>query len=114
MRCIDADKLYPDCLTKNGTLAISQSQIANAPTVPQDCSECKRFDFPYVTINVEFTEEEKQEIIEKVRKNLLARPQGEWVENLMHTTICSNCGGIRRDNRVDYIAFCNKCGADMR
>ncbi len=33
MRCIDADKLYPDCMTKNGTLAISQSQIANAPTV---------------------------------------------------------------------------------
>lgn len=33
MRPIDADKLYPDCLTKEGTLAISQSQIANAPTV---------------------------------------------------------------------------------
>lgn len=33
MRLIDADKLYPDCITKNGTLAISQSQIANAPTV---------------------------------------------------------------------------------
>lgn len=33
MRCIDADKLYPDCMTKNGTLAISQTQIANAPTV---------------------------------------------------------------------------------
>ncbi len=32
-RLIDADKLYPDCLTKEGTLAISQSQIANAPTV---------------------------------------------------------------------------------
>ena len=33
MRLIDADKLYPDCLTKKGTLAISQSQIASAPTV---------------------------------------------------------------------------------
>lgn len=33
MRLIDADKLYPDCLTKRGTLAISQSQIANAPTL---------------------------------------------------------------------------------
>ena len=32
-RLIDADKLYPDCLTKEGTLAISQSQIADAPTV---------------------------------------------------------------------------------
>lgn len=33
MRLIDADKLYPDCMTKNARLAISQSQIANAPTV---------------------------------------------------------------------------------
>lgn len=33
MRLIDADKLYPDCLTKYGRLAISQSQIANAPIV---------------------------------------------------------------------------------
>jgi len=33
MRLIDADKLRPDCLTKDGKIAISQSQIANAPTV---------------------------------------------------------------------------------
>ena len=32
MRLIDADKLHPDRIT-NGTLAISQSQIANAKTV---------------------------------------------------------------------------------
>lgn len=32
MRLIDADKLYPDRMTKEG-LAISQTQIANAPTV---------------------------------------------------------------------------------
>lgn len=39
MRLIDADKLYPDCMTKNGTLAISQSQIANAPTVERPQGE---------------------------------------------------------------------------
>ena len=33
MGLIDADKLKPDCLTKDGRLAISQSQIANAPTI---------------------------------------------------------------------------------
>lgn len=32
MRLIDADKLHPDRMA-NGTLAISQSQIANAKTV---------------------------------------------------------------------------------
>lgn len=35
MRLIDADKLKPDCLTKGGSFAISQSQIANAPTVEE-------------------------------------------------------------------------------
>lgn len=48
-RLIDADKLYPDCMTKNGTLAISQSQIANAPTVEPcyqttSCLDCKMYD----------------------------------------------------------------------
>ena len=34
MRLIDADKLHPDRMTNRGTVAISQSQIANAPSVP--------------------------------------------------------------------------------
>lgn len=33
MRLIDADKLHPDRMTNRGTVAISQSQIAKAPTV---------------------------------------------------------------------------------
>jgi len=33
MRLIDADKLNPDRMTNKGTVAISQSQIANAPTI---------------------------------------------------------------------------------
>ena len=33
MRLIDADKLNPDRMTKKGTVAISQSQIAKAPTI---------------------------------------------------------------------------------
>ncbi len=42
-RLIDADKLYPDVLTNKGTLAISQSQVANAPTVCPICEDktCK-------------------------------------------------------------------------
>lgn len=33
MRVIDADKLKPDCMTKDGRFAISQSQIANAKPI---------------------------------------------------------------------------------
>jgi len=32
-RLIDADKLYPDCFSKKGQFAITQSQLANAKTV---------------------------------------------------------------------------------
>ena len=53
MRYIDADKLYPDCMTKNGTLAISQSQIVNAPTVVKN----------EITLNL--TPEERQQWLEK-------------------------------------------------
>lgn len=43
-----------------------------------------------------------------------ARLKGEWIEDIYHRTICNVCGGIRRDNRFDYVFFCNRCGADMR
>ena len=33
MRLIDADKLFPDVMTKREALAISQGQLAYAPTV---------------------------------------------------------------------------------
>lgn len=33
MRAIDADKLKPDCITKDGRFAISQNQIANAKPI---------------------------------------------------------------------------------
>ena len=78
-RLIDADKLYPDCLTKEGNLAISQSQIANAPTV----------EYPEaITIKCD-TEEDKQKLLSALR-NASARlevhveeerPYGEWIEH---------------------------------
>lgn len=42
------------------------------------------------------------------------RNTGKWITDKLHNTVCSNCGGIRRDNRVDHIDFCNKCGTYMR
>ena len=43
------------------------------------------------------------------------RPKGRWIiypQNGME--VCNQCKGIRRDYRVGYGNFCNKCGADMR
>ena len=39
--------------------------------------------------------------------------KGKWVRNEYGTTLCSECGGARRDNRIAYIGWCNKCGAKM-
>lgn len=44
---------------------------------------------------------------------IIERPKGKWITDELSNTVCSICGGIRRDNRVDYIDFCNKCGAHM-
>ena len=44
MRLIDADKIHPDVRTKRGGLAISQGQLAYAPTVeaiPKDQYEAR-------------------------------------------------------------------------
>lgn len=43
------------------------------------------------------------------------RKKGRWIkEDSTHETVCSICHGIRRDNRISHINFCNCCGADMR
>lgn len=42
------------------------------------------------------------------------RPQGEWITDDNRNVVCSYCGGIRRDCRIDHIEFCNRCGAEMK
>jgi len=74
--------------------------IDNAPTVDVSGNEY----FPYRTAYFNGVADGRA----------MARPQGEWITDNLHNTICNKCGGIRRDNRVEYIAFCNKCGAKMK
>lgn len=104
MRLIDADKIYPDCMTKNGTLAISQSQIANAPTVDAIPNKegYEMFNKGYVS-GYERSKEE--------------RPHGEW-NCTFHSSFpqyeqdeyrCSICNG--RGGKLDK--FCKHCGAEM-
>ena len=94
-RLIDADKLYPDCLTKNGRLAISQNQIANAPTVEVR----DNFDIGYV------------QGLEDGQK----RPRGEWIivkdERYGDNVKCPFCG---KELAGTDLNFCCKCGAYMR
>ena len=107
MRLVDADKLYPDCMTKNGTLAISQTQIANAPSVDT------------------YTIEDIQEVRENsliLGAKLAQRPQGEWIDInkqgktgdgrtfTFPITICSVC----KKTTGELYNFCPNCGAEMR
>lgn len=117
-RLIDADKLYPDCTTKEGTLAISQSQIANAPTVERK---------PFATVTFDKDELERivdERVIEPIKNGELVikgeRPTGHWIKvsdcYCWHWE-CENCH--RRPSRTstgydDLSNFCPNCGADMR
>ncbi len=76
MRLIDADKLYPDRLTKTGELAISQSQIAEAPTV-----ESEKVCVGKVTFNKDELEEIVQtRVIDKIKSGeLVIKKAGEWI-----------------------------------
>ena len=39
--------------------------------------------------------------------------KGEWVKDAYGTVVCSECKGIRRDNRISHINWCNSCGCRM-
>lgn len=99
MRLIDADKLYPDCLTKTCRLAISQSQISAAPIV-------------------EYTFEEAfQKTVCEQRLYCPERPQGEWIIDGHHRR-CKKCGEYfcMADIEGNEIPsnFCPNCGAKMQ
>ena len=91
MRIIDADKLYPDCISNKG-IAITQNQIANAPTIPNEYM--RGYD---------------------AARRVYKRPDGEWLTNYTSQFMnpgrhCSLCGKV-----VEFSEnFCPECGADMR
>lgn len=113
MRLIDADKLCPDCMTKEGTLAISQSQIANAPTVDfEKLGESLR-----CQIRAEYGSCDDCELScprnELIKLLDLERPTGHWIKeecSLGKTYYCSECYA----HPEVCFDFCPYCGADMR
>lgn len=112
MRLIDADKLYPDSMTNKGTVAISQSQIAQAPTVE--------------VVPLSFLKVIKKEIDEQSQ----IRPDGEfYIKNIditrildkvieNHTECCRSCVYCQyikspsiTGNPIDYV--CQLKGATI-
>ena len=74
-------------MTKDGQLAISQSQLANAPTVPLP----------------DFKEGYKQAIIDG--KTNYSRPEGEW--------LCPNCY-LYEQTEDDYCQYAGECTINCR
>lgn len=54
-----------------------------------------------------------QRSIDVAIKALEDKPQGNWNYIQAGMAVCPFCGGSRRDNRVNHINFCNRCGAKM-
>lgn len=97
-RLIDADKLYPDCLTKEGTLAISQSQIANAPTVEVD----------KLILIVAKRHGKREMMLDALR------PHGKWVRTALYGQTCLQCNQCgKADFDIKYDKYCPNCGAKM-
>ena len=53
-----------------------------------------------------------KEVIVRALQNVPRK--GAWVVDMYGDHICPFCKGTRRDSRLDYTNFCNKCGADLR
>ena len=55
-----------------------KQELENVLERPQDCSDCKRYDFPY--FEVKFDKEQMQELVDKAKEKVLARiVRGEWI-----------------------------------
>lgn len=108
--CNAKDEAICEEMTTDGHCNYSKFCPNKENTIPQDCSECKRFDFPYFV--VKFDKEQMQEFVNKAKIEVLAsieRTQGEWVE-IEGGYMCSNCDDIE----VYTPNFCPNCGAKMK
>ena len=112
MRLIDADKIYPDCMTKDGELAISQSQLANALTVEMNVLPKIHYERGF---NAGYDS----------GKN--ARPKGEWIvtaedDHGVHRICCPFCHYEkgRENSSIITVTFtklpnyCENCGAGLK
>ena len=114
MRAIDADKLKPDCMTKDGRFAISQNQIANAKPIKPSTDAVSRQAIKEKKI---YSEERHEYIVPIAYIDWLPPvtptiPKGQWIEVDLDVWDCSECKeGSCSGNKTN---FCPNCGADMR
>lgn len=62
--------------------------IENEPPVPQDCSDCKRYDSPY--FEIKFNKEQMQELVDKAKTEVLAS-----IEMTTLVTLSDGYGHVR-------------------
>lgn len=62
--------------------------IENEPPVPQDCSDCKRYDSPY--FEVKFDKEQMQELVDKAKAEVLSS-----IEMTTLVTLSDGWGHVR-------------------
>ena len=59
----------------------------------------------------------KERIIGHFKQLPSAQPEPRtayWTKDIVGSVVCSNCGGIREDNRIGHTQWCNCCGCFMR
>ena len=115
MRAIDADKLKPDCMTKDGRFAISQNQIANAKPIQPSTDAVSRQAVKEQMIKYGFYAPDMTvtEFVEELPPVTPTRPKGHWVykEGIYGVPFCNRCNFELTINDTN---FCPNCGADMR
>ena len=97
-------------------LTRTERLIDNAPTVevPENTVNCVLTMFGKCSYNETGCSDCK--IKDKIRKELNARPQGKWIEDIENLLYrCSNCNASSNIRMFkSNLHFCPNCGADMR
>lgn len=122
MRLIDADKLKPDCMTKDGRFAISQSQIANAKPIQTSTDAVSRqavLEGLAIIAKVKARSDAQKSLmgrvmffVEQLPFVTPTRPKGKWEDVNSDGSLwrCSVC----QDTACCNGNYCPNCGARMK
>ena len=79
------------------------------------CNECPGFDRDDC---FKLSDKTRKKWTDEIIKTLpSAQPEPRtayWTKDIVGSVVCSNCGGIREDNRIGHTQWCNCCGCFMR
>ena len=95
----DGDRTSGDCISRQAAIDALRDYLVEKRCPDDGTLTCRLIE---------------NEVINKLPSVQTEPRTAYWTKDIVGSVVCSNCGGIREDNRIGHTQWCNCCGCFMR